>query len=393
MSEHIKLVASSSFGLEAVVRRELEALGYKAPRAIDGRVEFFAPLEAVCRTNLWLRSAERVQIVIGEFPATDFGELFDRTTELPWSDWLPVDAEFPVRGKSFRSQLQSVRTCQSIVKKAIVENLKRRYQRFRFMETGPQFAVDVSVHRDHVTLLLDTTGPGLHKRGYRMGAGEAPLRETLAAALVQLSYWNPQRPLVDPFCGSATIPIEAALIARRIAPGLQRSFAAEQWPLIPGSTWREARAEARDVVRPKPRMPILGMDRDPRVLKQARRNARQAGIEAWLHLQQKEIREFQTSREYGCIITNPPYGERLGDRQQAEALYRDMHELFAPLKTWSFYILTSHPDFERLFQRRADRRRKLFNGRIPCHLYQFFGPKPPHSDASSPERETTQDSD
>ena len=280
-------------------------------------------------------------------------------------------------GKSSRSQLHSVPHCQSIVKKAIVERLKDTYRTPHFVETGPLFRLEVAILKDRVTLSLDTTGQGLHKRGYRGEGGIAPLKESLAAALIQLSYWNRHRTLIDPFCGSGTLPIEAALIGRNLAPGLHRSFVSEEWPWLSEQSWREARTEARDNARHKLEAPIIGLDCDSRVLNHARSHSRAAGVEADIHFQQSDIKQFSSSRQYGCLISNPPYGERLGDRQTAEALYREMSARFRPLQTWSQYILTSHPRFEDCFGRTADRRRKLYNGRIECCYYQYQGPRPP----------------
>jgi putative N6-adenine-specific DNA methylase len=376
MSE-LELIATAGFGLEAVVARELKALGYADQQVEDGRVTFIGDEQAICRTNLRLRSAERVLLKIGSFEARDFGELFDRTIELPWAEWTDVDAAFPVRGKSVRSQLHSVPDCQRIVKKAVVESLKRIDGREWFEENGPAYGIEVSMLKDQATLTIDTSGSGLHKRGYRTLSGAAPLKETLAAALVQLSFWNPERTLVDPFCGTGTIPIEAALIARNIAPGLNRVFAAEEWPRVPPQLWDEARSEARDEERERPDIPIIATDLDEEVLSLARYHARRAGVEADIHFQQKPIAEFTTQRKYGCIICNPPYGERSGSLEQAEETYREMTRSFKDLDTWSLYVLTSHPEFERLFGRRAERRRKLYNGRIACTYFQYAGPRPP----------------
>lgn len=373
----LQLIATAAFGMEAVVARELEQLGYTDQTVADGRVTFTADEAAVCRCNLWLRSAERVLLKMGEFDAGDFGELFDRTHELPWHEWLPAEARFPVRGKSVRSRLTTVPDCQSIVKKAIVEKLKSRYRRDWFEETGPTYAVEVALLKDRATLTLDTSGAGLHKRGYRTLAGPAPLKETLAAGLVQLSFWNRDRPLVDPFCGTGTIPIEAALIGRNIAPGLNRDFAAETWPRIPRSLWDEARREARYAVTAPLDIPIIGTDADAGVLSLARYHAKQAGVADEIHFQQQPFARFTTKKQYGCIICNPPYGERMGEQEQAEALYREMPRIFAPLETWSIYVLTALPQFEALYGRRANRRRKLYNGRIECTYYQYHGPRPP----------------
>lgn len=376
-SAPLTLVATAAFGLEAVVAREVERLGYAERSVADGRVTFAADEAAVCRANLWLRSADRVLVRLGEFEARDFGELFDRTRDLPWAEWLPADAAFPVRAKSVRSQLRSVPDVQSIVKKAIVESLKRTYHREWFEETGLAFGVEASILKDRVTLTLDTTGPGLHKRGYRTLVGTAPLKETLAAALIQLSYWNADRPLIDPLCGSGTIAIEAALIAQNRAPGLERTFPSEKWPRISPLLWSNARSEAREAITAAAPASIVGTDFDEEELRLARHHARAAGVESIVHFQRKALAEFSTSRRYGCLITNPPYGERSGERSEAEAVYRELGRVLAGLETWSIYVLTSHDHFEQVFRRRADRRRKLYNGRIPCTYYQFLGPKPP----------------
>lgn len=377
--QDVELIATAAFGLEAVVGRELKALGYTDQTIEDGRVSFRADLAAICRCNLWLRSADRVLVKVGEFETQDFGELFDRTKELPWADWIPTDGAFPVNGRSVKSQLHSVPDCQRLVKKAIVEKLKLSHGDQWFEETGGQFAVEVALLRDRVTLLLDTSGAGLHKRGYRKLTGKAPLRETLAAALVQLSYWNAERPLLDPFCGTGTIPIEAALIGRNIAPGLHREFAAETWPLIGEAAWKQAREEAADLIKPNSPLQILGTDIDKEALSQARYHAGQAGVEEDIHFQQRSFEDVTSSRKFGCLIGNPPYGERLGEQEQAFALYRQMPEVFTKLESWSFYILTSFSMLEKLIDKKAGRRRKLYNGRIECTYYQFPGPRPPRS--------------
>jgi putative N6-adenine-specific DNA methylase len=378
----LELIAVTSFGLEAVVGRELKQLGYERQTIEDGKVTFVADAVAIPRANLWLRSAERVLVKVGEFEAFDFGELFDRTQALPWDEWLPVRAYFPVRGRSVKSQLHSVPDCQAIVKKAVVERLKQRYHRVWFEENGPQYSIEVSLLKDRVTLTLDTSGPGLHKRGYRTLVGEAPLRETLAAALVQLSHWNAARLLLDPFCGSGTIPIEAALLGRRIAPGLHRSFAAEEWPIISRNVWQQARVEARDVIRPQLDAPIVGSDLDAHAVKLAKHHAVAAGVAADIRFEHRDFAQVAGSDllPYGCLIANPPYGERLGELADAEALYQRLGMFCNRLEAWSVYVLTSHKEFERLFGLRSARRRKLFNGRIECTYYQFPAPKPPRGE-------------
>lgn len=378
--DEFDLVAVTAFGLEAVVARELRELGYEPVETTDGQVVFRGGAAAVCRANLHLRCADRVQIRLGEFEARDFDQLFDRTRDLPWDEWLPVDARFPVNGRSVRSTLHSVPDCQAMVKKAIVEKLKTRHRRTWFDETGPLVPIDVVLRKDRAQLLLDTSGAGLHKRGWRTLTGEAPLRETLAAALVQLSYWNRERPFLDPCCGTGTIPVEAALLGRRIAPGLRREFVSEAWPRLGPRAWRAARTEAEDLVLPPLESPLVGTDIDEQALSMARHHARQAGVADDVHFQQKPLAELTTSRRYGCLVANPPYGERMGDAHGAEELYRTLGRFCAALDTWSIYVLTAHPGFERCFGRQADRRRKLYNGRIACTYHTFFGPPPPQSD-------------
>ena len=370
------LIATATFGLENVVARELKDLGYDA-RVTDGRINFRGDLRDVARCNLWLRSADRVLIRVGEFPAPDFGALFDQTVDLPWSELLPVDAKFPVKGRSVRSKLHAVPKVQGAVKKAIVESLKKKYNRFRFDESGAFYGVEVSLLKDRATLTIDTTGPGLHKRGYRRIVGAAPLRETMAAGLLHLSYWNPERPLIDPFCGTGTIPIEAALISHNIAPGLNRSFAAEDFDWSDRNIWRDVRQEARDLKLRDRRAPIMAFDHDPGAVRLARNGATDAGVGAAIKFNCQEVSELTSNLEYGCIVTNPPYGERLGEDEEVEAVYRVMGPTFSRLKTWGFFVLTSHKGFERNFGRRAERRRKLYNGRLECQYYQYGGPRPP----------------
>jgi putative N6-adenine-specific DNA methylase len=384
----IDLIAATAFGLEAVTIRELQALGYEGKGSQPGWVGFRGDLSAICRANLWLRSADRVLVRMGEFAAQDFGELFDRTSALPWEQWLPLDANFPVNGRSIRSQLSSVPACQKIVKKAIVQRLLGAYRQgsesrrdsstwSRLSETGARYTIDVALRNNVATLSIDTTGASLHKRGYRTLVGQAPLKETLAAAMVLLSFWKPGRRLLDPFCGSGTIAIEAALIGRQIAPGLNREFAAESWPQVQASLWAAARQEARDLIQPDFEPGIIATDIDSNVLRLARRHAQQAGVASLIHFQQQPFQQLTSGDKHGILITNPPYGQRLGDAQQTEQLYASMPSVLSRLDTWSWYILTSHPDLERLLGRVADRRRKLYNGRIACTYYQFHGPKMP----------------
>ena len=377
MTRRLELIATSAFGLEAVVARELQDLGYTEQQVEDGRVTFIGDELAICRCNLWLRAADRVLVKIGGFPAYDFAQLFDQVEALPWHEWLPVDAKFPVSGKSVRSQLHHEPTIQSVTKKAIVESMKRSFDRHWFQESGTEYQIEVSILKDQVLLAIDTSGPGLHKRGYRAVSGMAPLRETTAAALVLLSYWNRDRPFLDPFCGSGTIAIEAAMIGRNRAPGISRNFLCEQWPQLTREHWKQSREEARDKALGKPKFPLQASDIDDRVVRLAQSNAIQAGIGGDIEFKTMDVLELKTSLQYGVVITNPPYGERLGDDESAAEIYDDMADAFEPLATWSIYVLTSHPGFERLFKRRAQRRRKLYNGRIECQYFQFLGPRPP----------------
>ncbi|MGI6453707.1 MAG: THUMP domain-containing class I SAM-dependent RNA methyltransferase [Syntrophomonadaceae bacterium] len=372
----VQLTATSAFGLEAIVAREIKQLGYENVKVENGRVDFAGDLAAIARCNLWLRSADRLLIRMGEFPATNFDELFEQTRALPWSHWLPKDAEFPVTGKSVNSQLFSVSDCQAIVKKAIVEKMKEKYHVNWFKETGPKYKIQVALLKNIATLTLDTSGPGLHKRGYRKLSAAAPLKETLAAAMIDISRWKPDRVLIDPFCGSGTIPIEAALIGRNIAPGLNRTFAAEEWPQLPAEIWKRAREEAKDSIDHHQDLGILGFDIDREVLSLAQYHAKQAGVSKWVHFQQQDVRKLKSKYKYGYLICNPPYGERLEEKKEVDILYQDMAKALAALDTWSCYILTSHPGLERLFNRKADKKRKLYNGRIQCNYYQFFGPRP-----------------
>lgn len=373
----VKLIATSAFGLEALVAAEIEQLGGQDIQVQNGRIDFIAAAKDIARYNLWLRCADRVLLKVGEFKARSFDKLFEGTRKFNWPDYLPENARFPVEGKSLQSQLYSVSDCQAIVKKAIVEKLKTRYARSWFDESGPLYRIQVSILKDVVALSIDTSGAGLHKRGYRQLSSAAPLKETLAAAMVTLSRWKADRPFIDPFCGSGTIPIEAALIGKNIAPGINRDFVAEEWEQLPALTWSRAREEARDLVIKKQKLGINGFDIDASVLKMARFHARKAGLEKELHWQRQDVRRVSSRYSYGYLVSNPPYGERLGKQKEIEKLYRDTgRTLQKALPTWSFYFLSPQTGFEKLFGRRANKNRKLYNGRIECRLYQFFGPKP-----------------
>ncbi len=375
----IELIATAAFGLESLVAREVRDLGYYHDVKVDnGQVQFNGDELAICRSNLWLRCADRILLKFGEFNATTFDELFDQTKALPWHEWLPKNAEFPVTGKSVKSQLSSVPTCQAIVKKAIVAEMSEHYGIEWFDELGPLYKIQVSIVKDEVTLTIDTSGEGLHKRGYRELTAEAPLKETLAAALIYLSNWKIDRQLIDPFCGSGTIPIEAAMIGRNMAPGLNREFIAEEWPNISDGLWKQAREEAKDLLKTDADFRILGYDQDKAVLRMARYHAEKAGVVDFTDFHPVPVEELQSSRKYGYIICNPPYGERLSNKGEIIQLYRDMGRVFADLGegTWSFYVLTSLKNFENYFGTRAHRKRKLFNGRIEVNYYQFYGPRP-----------------
>ena len=375
--EPLQLIATSTAGLEACVKRELQQLGFDDARVRSpGRLQFTADAAGLARANLWLRTADRVLLLVGDFEARDFDDLFERTMALPWEQWIPADGAFPVRGRSHHSQLSSVPACQRAVKKAIVEKLRAAHRATELPETGAAFAVEIALRDDQATLTLDTSGDDLHKRGYRAAAGPAPLKETLAAAMVQLSFWNPQRPLIDPFCGSGTIPIEAALIARNVAPGLKRRFAAEAWPEISTSIWDAQRQAAIDQIQPAPRHRIIGTDIEPKAISLASYHAELAGVADDIHFQEKPFAELTSNRSYGCVICNPPYGHRFENSADIAAIYRSMPNVFRSLETWSFYVLTSI-DLEGVLGQPADRRRKLYNGRIECTYYQYHGPRPP----------------
>lgn len=375
----IELIATAPMGLEAIVAREIKDLGYDEMTVENGRVTFLADEMAICRANLWLRTADRVLVKMGEFKASTFEELFEGTKALPWPDWIPENATFPVEGKSQKSTLTSVPACQGIVKKAIVEKMKQKYRTDWFDETGPRYTIEVALLKDVATLTLDTSGIGLHKRGYRKLTAAAPIKETLAAAMVLLTRWNAERPLVDPFCGSGTIPIEAGLIGRNIAPGLKRSFAAEEWPIIPQRLWDTARKEAKDLAKRDEPLDLFGSDIDSEVLSLAKYHAQEAGLGEDIEFRRSPVSNLKSVMRYGVIISNPPYGERIGERAEVEQAYRDLGKASAPLDTWSVFVLTSHPGFEKLFGRQAGKKRKLYNGRIECNFYQYLGPLPPRA--------------
>jgi putative N6-adenine-specific DNA methylase len=373
----IELIATSTFGLEAIVKREVLNLGYEDVFVENGKVTFKATEKDIPIANLWLRSADRVLLKMGEFKATTFEELFEKTKALPWDEWITEDGEFNVEGKSIDSKLFSISDSQAIVKKAVVEKLKTKYNTEWFKETGAKFTIEVSLLKDIATLTIDTSGAGLHKRGYRVESVEAPLKETLAAALIQLSYWNKDRLLVDPFCGSGTIPIEAAMIGKNIAPGLNRNFASEEWPRVKKEYWNNARREAWDVMLKDHKLNIIGSDIDKGAVELAKRNAENIGLEDDIKFIISDVRNFKFKDKYGVVICNPPYGERIGEKGEVYRLYKDIGEIFKKLDTYSIYVLTSNEDFESLYGKKADRKRKLYNGRIKVDYYQYYGPRPP----------------
>ena len=373
----LDLIATTTFGLEAVAKRELLSLGYNDLNVSDGRINFKADLESIPRANLWLRSADRVLLQMGEFKALTFEELFEKTRALPWDQWITKKGKFTVNGKSVKSKLYSVPDCQAIVKKAVVEKLKERYQVEWFEETGPDFTIQVALHKDMATLTIDTSGPGLHKRGYRQTGGEAPLKETLASAMVQLSFWNKDRLLLDPFCGSATIPIEAALIGRNIAPGLNRNFASEEWPVPGKDIWKKERVKAFHAIDHDTPIRIIASDIDEKAIKTAKENALQAGVDDCIEFYAKPFSQVQLKEKYVVVVTNPPYGERMGSIKEIHDLYREMGRIFKKEPTWSIYVLTPEEKFEQLYGARAHRRRKLYSGDIKVDYYQFYGERPP----------------
>ena len=367
-------------GLEAVVSRELNDLGYDNRITGLGRISFEADEPGICQANLWLRSAGRVQIVVDRFVATDFDVLYERTVAADWDRWIPKDGRIHVKGRSVRSQLSSVPACQRTVKKAIVEQMMKAHRTSVLSESGPTFTVEISIVKDEAVLSIDTTGPGLHRRGYRTLVGEAPLRETLAAGLVQLSFWKPERPFVDPFCGSGTIPIEAAMIGLNMAPGLNRTFEAESWPSFPKMHWENAREQARAMARHELPERLIATDISEDTLSLARYHAKKAGVEEHIHFQRQDFADMTSKRQYGCVITNPPYGLRMGETPEVEAIYASMPNVFRQLKTWSFFVISAYPDFEQIIGQQASRRRKLYNSRLECTYYQFHGPRIPRGD-------------
>ena len=367
------LVATAAMGLEAIVAKEVRDLGYECT-VDNGKVHFKGDEKAIARCNMWLRTADRVKIIVGEFKATTFDELFEKTKALNWQDYLPVNAQFPVAGKSVKSKLFSVSDCHAIVKKAIVNKLSTHYNKTGWLEeNGAMFKIEISMLKDVATLTIDTSGHGLHRRGYRVGQGEAPIKETLAAALIQLTNWTPDRPFADPFCGSGTIAIEAALIGQNIAPGFNREFISEEWDWMNEKIWDEVRMEAEDLANYDQPLDITGTDIDHRMVKIAGENAFEAGLGELVTFKQMQVRDFTTMKENGVIVGNPPYGERLGDKPSVQKMYQEMGQAFEPLETWSIYMLTADEEFEELYGKKATKKRKLFNGFIKTDYYQYWG--------------------
>lgn len=373
------LLVPCHFGLEAVLKREIYDLGYEITKVEDGRVTFEGDEEAICRANIFLRTAERVMIQVGRFKAMTFEELFQGIKNLPWEEYIPEDGKFWVKkASSINSKLFSPSDIQSIAKKAMVERMKQKYHKEWFKEDGAAYPVRIFLLKDEVTVALDTSGDSLHKRGYRTMTSKAPLTETLAASLIMLTPWRKDRILVDPFCGSGTFPIEAAMIAANIAPGMNRDFTAEEWTnMIDRKLWYECVKEAEDMIDTTVKVDIQGYDIDGDVIKAARENAKRAGVEHMIHFQQRAVADLSHPKKYGFIITNPPYGERLEDKADLPALYTQIGQAYQRLDSWSMFLITSYTDTEKYIGRKADKNRKIYNGMLKTYFYQFLGPKPP----------------
>ena len=373
------LLVPCHFGLEAVLKREIYDLGYEITKVEDGRVTFEGDEEAICRANIFLRTAERVMIQVGRFKATTFEELFQGIKNLPWEEYIPEDGKFWVKkASSINSKLFSPSDIQSIAKKAMVERMKQKYHKEWFKEDGAVYPVRIFLLKDEVTVALDTSGDSLHKRGYRTMTSKAPLTETLAASLIMLTPWRKDRILVDPFCGSGTFPIEAAMIAANVAPGMNRDFTAEEWTnLIDRKLWYECVKEAEDMIDTTVKVDIQGYDIDGDVIKAARENAKRAGVEHMIHFQQRAVADLSHPKKYGFIITNPPYGERLEDKADLPELYTQIGQVYQRLDSWSMFLITSYTDTEKYIGRKADKNRKIYNGMLKTYFYQFLGPKPP----------------
>lgn len=372
----IELIATAAFGLEAVVRREIEALGYKVVKTEDGRVTYIGDERAIVRSNLWLRSADRVYVKMGEFTAKTFEELFQQTKAIEWENFIPIDGKFPVVGTSVKSTLHSVPACQSIIKKAVVSRLGGFYMKGILDETGAEYRVRFAALKDRFLLLLDTSGAGLHKRGYRIEDVAAPMKETLAAALVQLSFYRADKELVDTCSGSGTIPIEAAMIERNIAPGLGRRFASDEWDFIPAEIWKDERAKAYGAADYDKELNIRGYDVNRKAVAASNANAEEAGVSEDMEFFHMSMEKFNPETEYGVVISNLPYGIRVGTDPEIQKIYEKFKQLMADNPTWSFFLITSDKELEKALDRKADRRRKLYNGTIETQFYQFHGTKP-----------------
>ena len=366
------LIATAAAGIEGIVSRELKDLGYEC-QTENGRVRFSGTARDIAVTNLWLRTADRIKIIVGEFKATSFEQLFDRTYALPWEDFLPLDAEFPVSGKSVKSKLHSVPNCQRIVKKAIAKRVMDHYARkMPLAETGNLYPLEISMLKDTAMITLDCSGSSLFKRGYRVEKGGAPLKENMAAALVMLTTWFPDRPLYDPTCGSGTILIEAAMMGHNIAPGLHREFAAEEWEFFHPEVWEKEREKARQAIDHDIQLNIWGTDIDGRMIEIAKANAEKAGVAHSIQFKQMQLSDYRFDQEYGILISNPPYGDRLLDEDKVHQIYQQMGDLYRPMTSWSKYILTSDEDFEAYYGEKASKKRKLYNGALKVTYYQFW---------------------
>ncbi len=382
----MELIAPCHFGLEAVLKKEIIDLGYDITESVDGRITFAGDADAVCRANICLRTAERILIKVGSFHAESFEELFQGVKNLPWEEYIPERGKFWVKkASSVKSKLFSPSDIQSIVKKAIVERMKQSYHTDWFKEDGESFPVRVFIMKDEVTVALDTTGDSLHKRGYRRLESKAPIAENLAAALLMLTPWKADRILVDPFCGSGTFPIEAAMMAAGIAPGLNRHFTAESWKhLITDANWKDVRDEMRDEINLDIDTDIQGYDIDPDMIEIARINAAKAGVEKLIHFQTRPIADLSHRKKYGFIVSNPPYGERIGEKDELPDLYRTIGERYKALDSWSMYLITGYEQAEKYIGRKADKNRKIYNGMLKTYFYQFQGPKPPRKNNQQP---------
>lgn len=374
--QQFQLMATCAAGIEALVGKELRELGYTC-QVENGRVLFQGNAKDIAKTNLWLRTADRIKIILGQFKAKTFEDLFQHTKAIAWENFLPMDANFPVSGKSVKSTLHHVPSCQAITKKAIVTRLSTYYHRqTKLPETGATYPIEVAILKDIVTLTLDTTGSSLFKRGYRSEKGGAPLKENMASALVKLTTWFPERPLYDPTCGSGTILIEAALMALNIAPGLHRDFVSQNWRLFNNTIWQDVKKEAHAHINTDITLDILGTDIDPAMIDIAKRNAEKAGVAQYITFKQMQLADFNTTKQFGILIANPPYGDRLLDEDKVHLLYRQMGQTYAKIPTWSKYILTSDLAFETYYGQKATKKRKLYNGALRTDFFQFWGEKP-----------------